>query len=485
MKLIALILGLICSFGQPPFNYIIPCACSIALFIHLLSLQKTAKASFWFSFCFGYGYFVYSHSWFSESLLSFGDKLLWLYPFGVLLIPAFFAFYFAALGWLIFKYAKGNAFVIAMIWLAMELLRSYGYIELPWLLIGYIWTDPISQSVSLFGIYGLSLLTIIWALSIRELFIRKNLSLIYFAFISFVVCYLYGIYHLKAEILQQNINVRIIQPNIDHNVESRIKNNYNNLLKAIEMSQSDRAIDYIIWPEGASDFPLNDDLLSFLKGKIPANSQLIFNSIRFKQEPLTLWNSLAVINSQGQIIDYYDKIHLVPLGEFIPFRSILPFINKITLGAIDYSPGKKLKPIATAYPFLPSLCYEASFPDSSEQFFTWIVNLTNDGWFGSSIGPKQHLAIAKFRSIEQGVPTARAALTGVSALIDSFGHIFKQIPAFKEGIIESKIPGFIKGFTIYHNYGNYALCALILILALILGSTNLDFQPQLTYYEKK
>ena len=467
MKFIALILGLICSFGQPPFNYIIPSLCSIALFIHLLNSHKTAKSAFWFSFCFGYGYFVYSHSWFSESLFAFGDKLLWLYPFGLLLIPAFFAFYFALAGWLIFKYSQNNPFIIAMIWLMMELLRSYGYIELPWLLIGYIWIDPISQNVSLFGIYGLSLLTIIWALGLREFFIRKNITLIYLTFFSFIACYIYGIYHLKAETIEQNINVRIIQPNIDQNVESRIKNNHSNLLKAIEMSQSTQAIDYIIWPEGASEYPLNDDLLSFLKGKIPENSQLIFNTVRFRQDPLKLWNSIAVINHQGIIIDYYDKTHLVPLGEFIPFRSILPFINKITPGAVDYSPGDKLKTIHTTYPFLPSLCYEASFSESSEQFFTWIVNLTNDGWFGSSIGPKQHLAIAKFRSIEQGVPTARAALTGVSAIIDSFGYIVTKLPSFETGVIESKIPNFIKGFTIYHNYGNYSLCTLILLLALV------------------
>jgi apolipoprotein N-acyltransferase len=466
---VAFILGLICSFGQPPFNYTISSLCSIALFFYFIENAKNSKESAWVSFSFGYGYYIYSHHWFSESLLAYGDELLWLYPFGLLLIPAFFALYFALAGLCIFKYAKNNIFNAALIWLAMELVRSYGYIELPWLLIGYIWsnTEIMSQSASLFGIYGLSFLSIIWAGAIKEAFYLIRGKGLCLAFFSFIACYVYGIYHLQAPTAEQHINIRLIQPNIDQNIQSRINNRYENLIKILAMSKNNENIDYVIWPEGSNEYNLNQQLLDLIKNAAPKNGTLIFSSNRVIQDPLEIWNSLFIINNDGKIIDYYDKIHLVPLGEFIPLRSLLPFINKITPGALDFSRGRETKAIKAAHPFAPNICYEATFSDYNQQFYTWIVNLTNDGWFGRSIGPKQHLAIAKFRSIEQGVPMARSALTGVSAVIDSFGHIVKSVPLLTEGVIDAKLPDYIIGFTYYHNYGYYMLALLILAIFIL------------------
>lgn len=469
--IIAILLGLICSLGQAPYNYVISSLCAIALFFHFIAHAKNAKESFWISFSFGYGYFLYSHNWFSTSLLTYGNQLLWLYPFGLLLIPAFFALYFAIMGLCIFKYSNNNILITAIIWIIMELIRSFGYIELPWLLIGYIWSDSniISQSASLFGIYGLSFLTIIWAGSIKEIFPYITKKNIYFAFLSFILCYAYGMHHLNSPTIEQKINIRIIQPNIDQNIESRINQRYENLIKAINMSQNNTDIDYIIWPEGSNEYNLNQELLDLIKNAVPPEGALIFSSNRIQHEPLNIWNSLFAINEKGEVIDYYDKVHLVPLGEFIPLRNIFPFINKITPGSIDYSRGNTIKIIKTIQPFLPSICYEATFSESNKQFYTWIVNITNDGWFGKSIGPKQHLSIAKFRSIEQGVPMARAALTGVSAIIDSFGHITKYAPIQTEAVIDSQLPNYIYGFTYYRKYGNYMLFTLIIASFLFLN----------------
>ena len=239
-----------------------------------------------------------------------------------------------------------------------------------------------------------------------------------------------------------------------------------NLLKIVNLSQNANDIDYIIWPEGSNEYKLDSDLIDLIKHASPKNGAIIFNASRIQEQPEESWNSLFILNREGKITDYYDKMHLVPLGEFIPFklRSILPFINKITPGSMDYSPGNDLKIINRKHPFLPSICYEAAFPEHSILFFTWIVNLTNDGWFGSSIGPNQHLAIAKFRSIEQGVPMVRAALTGVSAIIDSFGNITDSVPLLKAGTIDAILPSYITGFTYYHLYGNYTVLLLLLLI---------------------
>ena len=471
---ISFTLGLICSFGQPPFNYVIYSISALALFFYfLLNLNKNTS-KFWFSFSFGYGYCIYSVHWFSESLLTYGDSLLWLVPFGLLLMPAFFALYFALAGYLISKYSYNNITLIALIWIALELVRSYAYIEFPWLLIGYIWSDSLvmSQIASVFGIYGLSFLTVFWVGSIMEATIliidRKNklhnIKLVYLAFFSFLACYIYGVIHLKAEITPQTAKILVIQPNMDQNIDLRIKNSFKNLTDSIKLSASKEEVDYIIWPEGANEFQLDNNLLNILKNAAPHNGTLIFSSSRINKSTKQHWNSLFAINSDGVVIDYYDKIHLVPLGEFIPFklRTLLPFINKITPGGTDYSHGEFKKTINTKEPFLPSICYEAAFPEGSSQSFTWIVNLTNDGWFGSSIGPYQHLAMSKFRAIEQGTPMVRAALTGISAIIDSFGNIIKTIPLLKKGTLESTLPGYISGFTYFHIYGNLMLIILLI-----------------------
>ncbi len=474
---IAFILGLICSFGQPPFNYITSSLCSLALFFYLLETIKETKNIIRFSFLFGYGYCLYSHHWLSESVLAYGERLLWLYPLGIVFVPAVFALYFALAGYLIARYAKGNTLIIALVWLAVEFLRSYAYIESPWLLIGYIWSDSdiISQNASLFAIWGLSFLTIIWAGAICksiDIFIKKdlsNLSIIFVAFISFVLCYLYGDYRLNnpPELIEQNARVRIIQANIDQNIYSRMNNYHANFIKHLNASKNakDNHIDYIIWPEGAHEYSLDPGVLNALKTIIPKDALLILNATR--REGSQHWNSLFAIGHNGKIFDYYDKMHLVALGEFIPFRTVLPFINKITPGGTDYSRGNERKVINARHPFMPSVCYEAAFPESSPQKFTWILNITNDGWFGTSIGPYQHLAIAKFRSIEQGVPMARASLTGISAIINSFGHITKTIPLLTEGILDAQLPGYITEFTFYRYYGYYSLILLILSIFLL------------------
>jgi apolipoprotein N-acyltransferase len=472
--LISFILGLICSFGQPPLNYSLAALLSFALFFHLLLNLEKRISLFLFSFSFGYGYCIYSIHWFSESLLTYGDSLLWLVPFSLLLMPAIFALYFALAGYLIKKLSNGNILIIAFIWLFIELIRSYVYIEFPWLLAGYIWSDShiISQNSSIFGIWGLSFLTIIWAGAIMQAFNSDRASkfpIIFIAFISFILCHFYGIQHLSSPIKNQQISVKIIQSNIDQNIDSRMKNSYSNLLKLIDLSKNSDDIDYVIWPEGANEYQLDYNLINLIKYAAPKYGSLIFSSSRLENNPEKHWNSMFILNRDGVITDYYDKIHLVPLGEYIPFklRTIFPFINKITPGGIDYSPGEGLKIINKKHPFLPNICYEAAFPIYSHNKFTWIVNLTNDGWFGKSFGPHQHLAMVRIRSIEQGVPMIRAALTGISAIIDSFGNIVDSIPLLKAGVIQTNIPGYIDGFTYYNIYGNYMLMLLMLAILVI------------------
>lgn len=465
--LIVLLLGLICSLGQPPHHLFIPSLLAISLYLYIQDQALNKIQAFNYGYFFGYGYFVYSHNWFSASLFTYGDQLMWLYPIGVILIPAFFALYFAIAGFCIYRFAKGNIFLTSLIWVLMELIRSYGYIELPWLLIGYIWSDNylLSQSVSLFGIYGLSFLTIFWAGALKDVYVNKKLRIFYLAIISFFMCLIYGYFHLYEPQNSQNIRIALVQPNIDQNIEARINNRYENLIKVINLSSKN--VDYVIWPEGANEFQINEPLLDLLRKAVPENGYLIFNGNRIEQNPLQIWNSMIIIDNSGKIVDFYDKIHLVPLGEYIPLRQFLPFINKITPGNLDFSSGKILAQSTVKDSFLPSICYEASFSDFPTGRYTWTVNITNDGWFGDSIGPSQHLSIARFRSIELGIPMARAALTGISAVIDSFGNIVSYLPLGTEGVIETELPGYLKNYTYFRKYGFNTLNILVLAFFVI------------------
>ncbi len=473
--LISFILGLISSFGQPPYNFIWSAILAFALFIYFLNQITKKKALF--SFCFGYGYAVYSVHWFAESLYTYGDTLLWLVPISLIFMPVAIGLYFALFGFLIEKFNfKSSILLPAILWMAIEFCRSALPPKFSWLALGYIWSESIIiQNASIFGIWGISFLTFIWADAIAEMikafFTKKvkNLELIVISCLSFLFCAIYGASHLNKEVVYQDLKVRIIQPNIDSNIYSRIRNRYKNLIEQIKLSKSENKVDYVIWPEGINEFTVDQVLLDLIKDAVPNNGELIFSGIRFNSYKDEAWNTMFIVDQQGKINNFYDKIHLVPFGEYIPFnlRKIFPFINKITPGEKDFSEGDNDPVIKSKIPFLARICYEATFTDSSKNDFTWMVNITNDGWFGKSIGPLQHLSMSRVRAIEQGVPMARSALTGVSAIIDSFGKINYSIPLLTQGIIEQQLPGYLKVKTPYRKYNSWMVVALMVAIILL------------------
>ena len=481
---LSFILGLIFSLGQPPYNFALASIFALALFIYLLNNFSVRKILL--SYFFGYGYCIYSVHWFAESLYAYGNSLLWLVPISLIFLPAAMALYFALFGYLVEKFAKKNILVIAAIWLAIEVIRSNLVLEFSWLLVGYIWSDSLmAQSVSLFGIWGLSFLTVFWAGSIAIMLesilyhfrnstssgdFQVNNRNIFLAFISYCLCIIYSFSHLNQQTIPQNITVKVIQPNFNQNLSARLKDGYSNLTNLIALSKDEQQVNYVIWPEGVIDFKVDDNLLFLLKQAVPAEGELIFSATRIDFNQKKAWNSIFSLNKKAEIIDYYDKIHLVPFGEYIPFklRKIFPFINKITPGDMDFSQGEKDPVMKSKFPYLAKVCYEATFTDSSNNYFTWIANLTNDGWFGKSFGPKQHLEMIKFRSIELGVPMVRSALTGVSAIIDSFGNIKESIPLQTSAIIKANIPGYLASKTYFYRY-NYWCCFSLLFIFLVMS----------------
>jgi apolipoprotein N-acyltransferase len=284
-----------------------------------------------------------------------------------------------------------------------------------------------------------------------------------------------------------DVKLRIMQPNLQQDVK------FNYAAKADVMQKyltlSDRAAgpsstgvrdaSILIWPESAFPFFLTReaDAMAQIAGLLPKGTVLITGSVRAPDVPpgtriTRAYNSIYVINHDGSVLSIYDKLHLVPFGEYLPFQDWLEALGleqltKIQGGFIAGNLRHTMQ-IPGAPPALPLICYEAIFPADivmRDDRPGWIVNLTNDGWFGISTGPYQHLQQARLRAIEQGLPVIRAANTGISAVIDPTGRIVARLGLGIEGVLDSSLPSAIPP-TVYARTGDIP-AAIVIGAALI------------------
>ena len=186
---------------------------------------------------------------------------------------------------------------------------------------------------------------------------------------------------------------------------------------------------------------------------------------------------MQAIDSRGDVVETYDKAHLVPFGEYVPFGRYLP-VTKLTAGRVDFSagPGPVTLPVPGAPPFSPLICYEAIFPGNvvthSGTRARWLLNVTNDAWFGDSSGPYQHFASARLRAVEEGIPLVRVANTGISAVVDSYGRIIAALGLNTRGIVDSELPRPVPGTTLYARFGNAAAGVLLLVAGICAWSLD-------------
>jgi apolipoprotein N-acyltransferase len=286
-----------------------------------------------------------------------------------------------------------------------------------------------------------------------------------------------------------DLKLRIMQPNLQQDVK------FNYAAKADVMRKyltlSDRAsgpqstgvrdVDILIWPESAFPFFLTReaDAMAEIADLLPSGTVLITGSVRAPDAPRNAritraYNSIYLFDHDGGVLSVYDKLHLVPFGEYLPFQGLMEKLGfeqltKVQGGFIPGTIGRDLD-IPHAPRALPLICYEVIFPgdvaaQSSDDRPGWIVNLTNDGWFGISTGPHQHLQQARWRAIEQGLPLVRAANTGISAVIDPLGRTTAELGLGIEGVLDSPLPVAIAP-TIYARSGD--IPAAILFVAALL-----------------
>ena len=372
-----------------------------------------------------------------------------------------------------------------------EYTRGYFLGGFPWNTLGYIWSDSyiFLQPVSLIGIYGLGLFSFLAIFSI-SLF-RVKIHYGFYALTPLLILFVYGF--IRSEVRDQQEffteSIRLVQPNIKQSEKWDTKFHKKHLEKLINLSKVNVKNDYpkyIIWPESAFMYDIdylnknNINLFKWLKGK-----QLIITGATrkvYKSDELSkIYNSIYFINNKGRLVSYYDKVKLVPFGEFNPFSKIIKFI-RLANGTIDFSVGRlsNIIDLGKNYNRIGALiCYEIIFSSKvvNGDRPDFLINLTNDAWYKKSHGPIQHLSAARVRAIEEGLPVLRVANTGISSIITPLGVYIKSLPLETEGFIDSKIPKPDKPtlFSIYGNKIYIIICLIMLFISrfLFLGKVNI------------
>ena len=459
------ILGTISAYAFAPYFVFPLFPLTIAAFLFVVITSKNPKQAFWAGWFYGFGHFVFGLYWISNSLLVDPEKFAWMIPFAISLIPAVLAFYVALTSWVTFKFISSNKkriLLFPVIWVVFEILRTYLFTGFPWNLAGYVFafSDAMMQPAALITIYGLSFLAVLSGSILCCLFSvegRKVSSsgcfipaVMVYAFISVLFVSGFGYLHISDKYYasqKEGINLRLVQPSIPQQMKWHPDAALQVFLKHIEMTKTDNGFkpDMVIWPEAATPFTLGADPYArrVISEAIPEGSFLVTGGVRV--DGYGAFNSVEVLNSSDEIVASYDKARLVPFGEFVPFRRFFPIVNKITPGDTDFSRGGGASALSVGNitPFSPLVCYEVIFPfykPDESTGYSWIVNVTNDAWFGDSSGPHQHLTMARFRAIEQGKPVIRVANNGISAIIDANGRMVKKLDLYERGIIDGNLP---------------------------------------------
>jgi apolipoprotein N-acyltransferase len=450
-----------------------------------------ASAGWWF----GFGYFLAGLYWLGHAFLVDAKTFGWLLPFAVTALPAAMAIYTAlglALARAIWTRGATRILALAVALTLAEWLRGHLFSGFPWNTYGYALISPLwlAQGAALIGIWGLTFLAVAIYASPAALadprtdttrpWVAPALSAVVIAALA-----IYGAARLAGTSTSyvEGVHLRIMQPNLQQDDKfnyarkQQVMDRYLALSDRKDGPQSTglRGVTHLIWPESAFPFFLTrePDVLAQISALLPKGTVLITGAIRAPDSRGVVnraYNSIYVIGDDGSVLSVYDKVHLVPFGEYLPFQDLLEQLGLEQLTKVrgGFIPGERRQnqPAPGAPNFLPLVCYEIIFASDavphSEQpnwlyrhlghYFDWpfvagngarpgwLLNLTNDGWFGASAGPYQHFQQARVRAIEEGLPLVRAANTGISAVVDPLGRVVASLPLGVEGILDAPLP---------------------------------------------
>jgi apolipoprotein N-acyltransferase len=455
-----------------------------------------AAGAGWF---FGFGFFLAGLYWIGHAFLVDAKTFGWLMPFAVTALPAGLAI-FIALGFALARMLWGRGpiriLALAAALTATEWLRGHVLSGFPWNSFGYSLTGPLvlAQSASVLGLWGLTLLAVaIFAspatLADEATDTRRRWLPLTLGILTLALMAGYGAWrlHRTPTTFVDDVRLRIMQPNLpqdekfNYGARQKIMSHYLSLSDRATGPQSSglRDVTHLIWPESAFPFFLTrePEAMRQIADLLPAGTVLLTGAARYADtppgQPRRAYNSVYAIDHEGNVLSVYDKVHLVPFGEYLPFQETLEKLGFMQLTKVQggFLSGDRHRSyeLRGAPRFLPLICYEIVFPGAvvpPGERPGWLLNLTNDAWFGISSGPYQHFQQARVRAIEEGLPLVRAANNGISAVVDPLGRVVRDLPLGTEGVLDSGLPRPVAA-TIYARFGDAVAAMMLAAFCLI------------------
>ncbi len=473
---LAFLAGAIAALALPPFDFFAAAFVSFTLLFWLLEGAVSPQGAgflrrlwpaFKIGWCFGFGYFTAGLWWLGNALLIDADGFAWAIPLAVIGLPACLALFYAlaaALARVIWTEGIGAAAALAFGFGVAEWLRSFVLTGFPWNPIGQtaLPTPMLMQSASIVGVEGMNALAVLFFALPAVFGLGRHQKRGAILMVLLAAAHAgYGYYRLPAssETDSRGTLVRLVQPSIDQSEKWDEAARDKIFAKLIEMSAGSEVAgqkkpDVIIWPETAIPFLLSDrpDAYSAIAGMLGEGQVLLAGAVRKEGDRSAgdvtrYYNSLLVIDENGEMVSAADKRHLVPFGEYLPLENFFQsfgFTQLVTLPG-GFSPGaaRQNLTLPNGLKINPLICYEVIFPRevrTENGRADVLVNLTNDAWYGDSPGPYQHFRLAQLRAVEQGLPLLRVANNGISAVVDSYGRIIDSIRLNAVATIDSHVP---------------------------------------------
>jgi apolipoprotein N-acyltransferase len=472
----AFLWGLAAALALPPLHLLPVLLFSVPALLRLISNAPNWKQACLIGWMFGFGLSLAGLYWITEPILTEAATFWWLVPFAAPLLAFAVAFYsiIPALAAYFARPGLSRLLVFAGAWVLSDVLKQFAFSGFPWNLWGTDWAVPgqtgdiFIQAAALVGVHGMTLFTLL--LAGTPLFGRRGLPA---AVAGLAAWGGFGLFHLAIPVQAPGLQIALVQPNFP------VPGNYDRAslitrwqrLEAMSLAGLHAGASAVVWPEAASPWLLDSDVAARQQlAEVTGTAPILAGSIR-ELSATELRNSLVVTAGPVPALATYDKWKLVPFGEYTP--AWIPV--KITPGE-GFSPGNGPKTLhVSGLPAVgPLICYEAIFSGqivNEKDRPAWLVNVTDDAWFGNSAGPRQHFADARLRAVEEGLPLARGANSGISAMIDGFGRVTASLPLGAEGVLVASLPGALPP-TLYSRFG-LAIPILLASMAILLGMINL------------
>ncbi|MGU3540274.1 apolipoprotein N-acyltransferase [Methylobacterium sp. A54F] len=499
---VAALAGAVGALAMPPFGLLPALALSLTVAVWLLEgvAARGLGSAAGLGWAWGFGYFVAGLWWLGSAFLVEADEFAWALPLGVVGLPAglglFSAAGFAAARLL---WSPGPARIAALAFglSGAEWLRGHVLTGFPWNTLGMALGQNawLMQGAAVVGLYGLTLLAVLICASPAALADgaspRARYGPVAAAAIVLLALGLYGAARLDPAPgpTVAGVRLRLVQPNLPQDAKFRPENREDILDRYIALSTEapgpgEPAPTHIVWPESAFPFLIQrqPDALAKIGGALKPGQHLITGAARADEalpgERLRYYNAIMTIDPPGVITDSYDKVHLVPFGEYLPgpLDALLRMVGLRQFVAIPGGftagdpTGQRILDIAGLPPVAGTICYEAIFPGAvvpapretgAERPPGLILNVTNDAWFGDTPGPRQHLAQARLRAVEEGLPLVRDANTGISAIIDAYGRVTAATALGEETVLDADLPARILGRTPYARAGDWPFALML------------------------